>query len=183
MVSNWGGGNGLSPSLGEVVAKLTILAVYPVMFLSLTYLLMTFIRRISTRQITGAAGPVLSLIVVVTVIFTITITSIGMTDWDFVRFDRDFQSAFAWNWYIVVGILFESSYGNSIDVFDTVILLTPVILVSLITTLAAIVLASRELRFTNIATPKRVQQDRERRQVEELAPGESIDEIFGIEKE
>lgn len=174
--------------------KSVILLSYPCFYLSSTYVIMEMIRRFSRFRLSGAGGPVLSLVVAVFVFFGITMLSVALTDWGIVYNSRyssegplDLPST--WNWYLYLEFLAKV---NSED-FGSYLFLTnaryyiPLVLFNYSITLLGIIVASRELKYQPMSAPQRVVEDieeaREAAQQEKLAPGESIDEIFGVIEE
>jgi hypothetical protein len=85
------------------------------------------------------------------------------------------------NWYIVNSRLFEDLSLDSL--LNELITLIPVLAFLTAMIAAAVVVASRELRIQPISAPSRVVEDieQERKIPVELPPGESIDEILGID--
>ena len=177
----------------QTIAASTVSCLYPLFFLSLVYLWMSFLRKFTGLKSTGALAIFIGLLSGVLFVFGTSIAA--YTVWNnvenFGRYDYysqqpGFLSCF--DWYHGIEILgnnlFNVGRRTSLGFWPDMIYFTPFSVVAILMTIVAFSLAIRELRYQPTAAPTRVTQEIESDRAERytapaLPEGESIDEIFG----
>ena len=189
------GGNRPDFVWAQVLAASGILCLYPLFFLSLVYLWMSFLRAFTGLRGTGALAPFIGLLSGFLFVSAISIASytlwynfeVGGYNYSTYSSEPGFSGCF--NWYHGLAHLGSNlfNYGptNDTNFWPEMIYFLPFAAVSSLATFAAFLLAIRELRYQPTAAPTRVAEEIERSQAERFtgpaAPaGESIDEIFGV---
>ena len=175
----------------EVLISSAVACLYPVFFLSLVYLWMSFLRAFTGLKGTGALAPLIGLLSGVLLVSATSI--IAYTLWYNLEmppggYYSSRQTGFfgCFNWYMSLFQLGDNlfSSGGRINLWQDLIFFLPFAAVAIPTTLVAALLAIRELRYRPTAAPIRVTEEIERTKAERYAApalpaGESIDEIFG----
>ncbi len=173
------------------ILKMGIQLMYGLGFAAMIFLFNAFIRWASPRWQTKT-NVVLTTVFGALLLFASTMASLGI--WQlrrhrhieygsFYRTDRSLTFEESLNWYIVNAKLFGE---YSLDPFLLEIVpMIPVLLFLASMVLIAFLIATRELKIAPITAPSRVVEDieQERKVPVELPPGESIDEILGIQPE
>ncbi|MEL7498042.1 MAG: ABC transporter permease [Planctomycetota bacterium] len=157
--------------------KYAALLLHPCLVLSLTFLIMKFVRQFLKRKFQGAGGPILGLIIAVALLFIITLSSVGATAGQYQR--GSLGPSGAWNWYVAIEFIARQ---NELSVKQTMFLtawLAPVMLTTALTTGLAFFVACRDLRYSAMKTPDRVSQDIEMTN-RVIDDGESIDDALGL---
>ena len=188
-VTNFGSGRPNLPWV-EALAASAVVCLYPVFYLSLVYLWMSFLRAFTGLKSTGALAPMIGLLS--GVLFVSATSIVAYTLWyNFERLPSSYyydQQGFlgCFNWYLCLDQLGRSIFngGGGSNFWQQLIYFLPFAAVMIPTTLTATLLAIRELRYQATAAPNRVTEEIERTKAERYAApalpaGESIDEIFG----
>lgn len=183
MMTNFANLRGVTGATHSLVSTLTVFVVlmaYPAFFLSLTYLLMELYRRYAGFRASGAIGPVVAVLVGSFILFSLSMFSVGLAEWD----DWDIEQVkvvTSLNWYYVISVASgQMSYQNDFDLILDLLLVGPFLISSILLTVVAFFVAAQELRYRPLATPQRVTQDLEKIRESVLPKGESIDEILGL---
>ena len=185
---------GPAPSEWSLILIGTVITcLYPLFYLSVVYLWMSFLRKYSRLQSTGALAPFIGL--VSGFLLVLMISLIAYTLWT--NFEKPYgspsyyspQASFfgCFNWYIAINVIGDKvfSSGTATQLSSELHHFLPFMAIAIPTTFFAALLAIRELRYQPTAAPVRVieeieQDQAQRRAAPALPEGESIDEIFGV---
>ncbi len=187
-----------TPAMSDIFVSVMLVTVYPIFYLSLTYLTLVVLRASTRIQLSGAVGPLAGLMLSTFFVFT---TTVGVyTIWYNLGGDANgyrysntvlagpnqLDNLGHLNWYLGISTMGEQLFdfrgaGNVQQYFVTFL---PVAGISLLAFLPAFVMAIRELRYLPSTAPEKVQADIKQEQAERspkpvLPKGESLDEIFG----
>lgn len=198
-----GGGGSMLSSLREESAFFLLVILYgavilsfPAMFLSFNYLILTLVKQGLRHRFRGAGGPFLGLLSGFLIVFGCSVLAYyGETT--FGDYGGKLSFFGAWNWYMVTafleGIRMDVMYNsNGVPFTYSEVLvqimyrgswLTAPFTVSATLTTAAIIVASREMKYGYARTPDRVVSDRLQERQGHRASEESIDDALGIQDE
>lgn len=146
---------------------------YPTIYLSIGFLLNKILLHPRCKEWPTGSGPMVSLLLGVLIVILPMIT---VLIWHFSTRDyylqSDYSASQVFNWYWTIGELFRSSPSEHL--YWLLLLIGPVA----VSTLWAMLQASKELLYRPVPIPERVKIDQQK-PVVQLPAGESIDEIFG----
>lgn len=184
--------------ISDIFVTVVLTIVYPIFYLSLTYLTMIALRASTRIQMSGALGPLTGLLLSTFFVFT---TTVGVyTIWYNVGGDaRGYRYSNTvtlgpdqldyiahLNWYLGISTLGDQLFGfrGGGNVRQYFLTFLPAVAVALFAFLPAFLMAIRELRYLPSTAPKKVQaeikQEKSERTPKPVLPvGESLDEIFG----
>ena len=196
--SNSSGGPAQPAGWRLMLTASAIVCLYPVFYLSLVYLWMTFLRKYTRLQSTGALAPLIGLVSGFLIVSSISL--ISYTLWVYVedrivtspRYYSSYEShpSFfgCFNWYVGIFFTGETVFNpgrTGSQLYEKLYYFLPFMAIAIPTTSLAGLLAIRDLRYQPTAAPVRVAEEIERDQAARLSAtatlpeGESIDEIFG----
>jgi hypothetical protein len=155
----------------DVALGLFATSVYASFFLTSVFLLVTWLNRFRGLR----PGPPAAVIVALVLVVFATVSGL-LIQYNFLpTSNRNIWSEIQiLNWYWTCNDIFDK--GKFSDSFATVCLFAIVVVIFV---LVAVTIAARELLQIRTATPDRVLAEKRRTKPRELAPGESLDEIFG----
>ncbi len=177
-------------SLSTLVLVSAVTSIYPLFYLSIVYLWMSFLRKYTRLQSTGALGPFIGLLSGFLIVTTISLVAYSL----WVNFEKPYGNSYyysnnpsfsgCFNWYIAIGSIGNDVFNGGGNLLGDLPYFLPFLTIAIPTTILASLLAIRDLRYQPTAAPVRVVEEIERNQAERhakpaLPEGESIDEIFG----
>ena len=180
-------------TLAEVLVAAASICLYPLFYLSLVYLWMSFLRTFTGLKSTGALAPLIGLLS--GVLFVSAFSIVSYTLWyNFEQPPGSYYSPLSnpgfcgcFNWYLGISYMGEQIFGGggNLGPWQDLLYFVPFAALAIPTTLVAALLAIRELRYRPTVAPTRVAEEIERTKAERhtapaLPAGESIDEIFGV---
>ena len=180
---------------GLILIATAIVCLYPLFYLSIVYLWMSFLRKYTRLQSTGALAPFIGLLSGFLIVSSISLVAYAL----WINVEKPFGTTAyyssrpsffgCFNWYIAIGSIGDEifSLGNGRNnLLGKWIYYLPFMAIAIPTTSLAGLLAIRDLRYQPTAAPVRVTEEIERDQTARLSAtttlpeGESIDEIFGV---
>ena len=178
-----------------ILIATAITCLYPLFYLSLVYLWMSFLRKYTRLQSTGALAPFIGLVSGFLIVSSISLVAYAL----WINVEKPFGTPRYYsarpsffgccNWYIAINSIGSEffSFGNGRNnLFGELHYYLPFMAIAIPTTSLAGLLAIRDLRYQPTAAPVRVTEEIERDQAARLSAtatlpeGESIDEIFGV---
>ena len=180
---------------GLILIATAIVCLYPLFYLSIVYLWMSFLRKYTRLQSTGALAPFIGLLSGFLIVSSISLVAYAL----WINVEKPFGTTAyyssrpsffgCFNWYIAIGSIGDEifSFGNGRNnLLGELFYYLPFMAIAIPTTSLAGLLAIRDLRYQPTAAPVRVTEEIERDQTARLSAtatlpeGESIDEIFGV---
>ena len=180
---------------GLILIATAIVCLYPLFYLSIVYLWMSFLRKYTRLQSTGALAPFIGLLSGFLIVSSISLVAYTLS----INVEKPFGTTAyyssrpsffgCFNWYIAIGSIGDEifSLGNGRNnLLGELFYYLPFMAIAIPTTSLAGLLAIRDLRYQPTAAPVRVTEEIERDQTARLSAtatlpeGESIDEIFGV---
>lgn len=185
-------------NMSDVFVAIFLVTVYPIFYLSLTYLTLSVLRASTRIQLSGALGPLAGLLL--TAFFVFATTTGVYTLWYNLGGDLDqyrystatmpdtsqLETLAHFSWYLGITTLGEEmfSFANGVNLGKHALTFLPAIGAALIVFIPAFFLAIRELQYSPSTSPKHVRDEIKKEQSLKspkpaLPTGESLDEIFG----
>jgi ABC-type transport system involved in cytochrome c biogenesis permease component len=189
---------GRTTDITEVIVGVVLITAYPLLFLSLSYLILKGLRAATKLRLPGAVGPLAGLFMTVFLVFSISVTAYSL--WYNLGGDTNYRyqttatppltmssldTVSHFNWYIGITNVGNSVFGSGGGrLWDLSYTFIPILGLTVIVSTIAFMIAIRELRYLPSASPKNVLDEIELEQAERspksaLPAGESLDEIFG----